>query len=271
MATPYAPRLLYRIGVSACVVACLASCANRPTSGVAPTLAIVGGTVVHPQRDTRTVAPGNVVSDDRISAVGPADTVPIPSGARIVDARGKWIVPGLIDAHVHFFQSGNLYTRPDAADLRAGSAVRQRSREEQGAAGRHLQGVPRQRGNKRLDTGGPFWNFDTRNEAQRSAAAPRVSVAGPLISTVDDPPLDLGDPPIIKITTVDEARALVRRELARQPDYIKVWFHLPLRRRSTGAGRHRQGGGGRGARRCDSARGARNPAGRRQGCDARRR
>jgi len=75
-----------------------------------------------------------------------------------------------------------------------------------------------------VDIGGPFWNFDMRDAAQRSAAAPRVSVAGPLISTVDDPPLDLGDPPIIKITTADEARALVRRELARQPDYIKVWF-----------------------------------------------
>ena len=75
-----------------------------------------------------------------------------------------------------------------------------------------------------VDIGGPFWNFDMRDAAQRSPAAPRVSVAGPLISTVDDPPLDLGDPPIIKITTADEARALVRRELARQPDYIKVWF-----------------------------------------------
>src|SRR5258708_4552551 len=36
--------------------------------------------------------------------------------------------------------------------------------------------------------------------------------------------LDLGDPPIIKITSPDEARALVARELARKPDYIKVWF-----------------------------------------------
>jgi imidazolonepropionase-like amidohydrolase len=59
-----------------------------------------------------------VVTDGRISAVGPAASVPIPAGATVVDARGKWVVPGLIDAHVHFFQSGNLYTRPDAADLR---------------------------------------------------------------------------------------------------------------------------------------------------------
>jgi imidazolonepropionase-like amidohydrolase len=75
-----------------------------------------------------------------------------------------------------------------------------------------------------VDIGGPFWNFDMRDSAERTKAAPRVVVAGPLISTIDDPPLDLGDPPIIKITSADEARAFVRRELARKPDYIKVWF-----------------------------------------------
>jgi imidazolonepropionase-like amidohydrolase len=38
------------------------------------------------------------------------------------------------------------------------------------------------------------------------------------------PQLDLGDPPIIKISTAEEARELVRRELAHNPDYIKVWY-----------------------------------------------
>src|SRR5207247_105878 len=41
---------------------------------------------------------------------------------------------------------------------------------------------------------------------------------------VDRVKLDLGDPPIIKIASADEARALVRRELERKPDFIKVWF-----------------------------------------------
>jgi imidazolonepropionase-like amidohydrolase len=73
-----------------------------------------------------------------------------------------------------------------------------------------------------------MWNFDVRDAAARSDAAPRVHVAGPLISMVDRPQLDIGDPPIVKVTTAEEARALVRRELARKPDYIKVWFiHRP--------------------------------------------
>ncbi len=75
-----------------------------------------------------------------------------------------------------------------------------------------------------MDIGGPFWNFEVRDAALKSPAAPRVAVAGPLISMVDRVKLDLGDPPIIKITSADEARALVRRELERKPDFIKVWF-----------------------------------------------
>lgn len=41
-----------------------------------------------------------VVRDGRIEAVGDAST-PVPGDVRVVDVAGKWIVPGLIDAHVH--------------------------------------------------------------------------------------------------------------------------------------------------------------------------
>jgi imidazolonepropionase-like amidohydrolase len=45
---------------------------------------------------------------------------------------------------------------------------------------------------------------------------------------VSRPQLDLGDPPIIEIKSPDAAQQLVRRELARKPDFIKVWFiHRP--------------------------------------------
>lgn len=42
-----------------------------------------------------------VVEGNRIAAVGTADSVTIPKGAYVVDARGKTMVPGLIDAHAH--------------------------------------------------------------------------------------------------------------------------------------------------------------------------
>jgi imidazolonepropionase-like amidohydrolase len=42
-----------------------------------------------------------VVSGDRIERAGAPDQVPVPRGAAEVRLDGKWIVPGLIDAHVH--------------------------------------------------------------------------------------------------------------------------------------------------------------------------
>lgn len=42
-----------------------------------------------------------LVAEGRIEAVGPADAVKVPRGAQEISVAGKWIVPGLIDAHVH--------------------------------------------------------------------------------------------------------------------------------------------------------------------------
>jgi imidazolonepropionase-like amidohydrolase len=191
-----------------------------------PVTAIVGATVIHPERDNDVATPDTtiVVRGSRIEAVGPRAATPVPRGARVIDAKGRWVIPGLIDAHVHFFQSGNLYTRPDGADFNAWmpyakEVARNKARLPFTFRVWLASGVT-----SVVDIGGPFWNFEVRDAARRSDAAPRVVVAGPLISMVDRVKLDLGDPPIIKVTSPDEARALVKRELARKPDYIKVWY-----------------------------------------------
>src|SRR5712691_11508661 len=189
--------------------------------------AIVGATVVHPDRDLPfAVAPNStvIVAGSRIEAIGPAGSTPVPAGAARIDGKGKWVVPGLTDSHVHFFQSGNLYTRPDVADFNAwmpyaNEVERNKARLPATFKVWLASGVT-----SVVDIGGPFWNFEVRDAALKSSAAPRVAVAGPLISMVDRVKLDLGDPPIIKVASAGEARALVRRELERKPDFIKVWF-----------------------------------------------
>jgi Amidohydrolase family len=40
-----------------------------------------------------------VIENDRIKSV--AESAGVPRGARVIDARGKYVIPGLIDAHVH--------------------------------------------------------------------------------------------------------------------------------------------------------------------------
>lgn len=42
-----------------------------------------------------------VVVGDRITGLGTSGTLAIPAGATIIDARGKYLIPGLIDTHVH--------------------------------------------------------------------------------------------------------------------------------------------------------------------------
>jgi imidazolonepropionase-like amidohydrolase len=196
-------------------------------AATAPVTVINGATLIHPSKSGDAVVERGatiVIAGDRIQVAGAGITLELPQGAKTIDARGKWVIPGLVDSHVHFFQSGNLYTRPDAADFNAvvpyaEEVARNKARLDATFKVWLASGVTGV-----VDIGGPMWNFDMRDRAAASAAAPRVAVAGPLISMIDRPQLDLDDPPIIKITSPDEARALVARELARNPDYIKVWF-----------------------------------------------
>ena len=44
-----------------------------------------------------------LVSGNRIGYVGPATSATIPADARIIDGRGKFLMPGLWDMHVHGF------------------------------------------------------------------------------------------------------------------------------------------------------------------------
>lgn len=73
--------------------------------------AIVGGTIVT-MRDADSkeeiINNGTVlIKDNIIEAVGPADAIQIPEEALILDATGKTVIPGLVDAHAHGSQGRN--------------------------------------------------------------------------------------------------------------------------------------------------------------------
>lgn len=67
----------------------------------APPLAIVHATVV-PMDAERTLERHTIlVQNGRIAWLGPDSSAEIPSDARVIDANGRWVVPGLADMHVH--------------------------------------------------------------------------------------------------------------------------------------------------------------------------
>src|SRR5689334_2626279 len=69
-----------------------------------------------------------------------------------------------------------------------------------------------------------MWNFEVRKIANSTAKGPRVAIAGPLISSVSREKLDLGDPPIVKIDTPEQAREFVRKLADKKPDLVKIWY-----------------------------------------------
>lgn len=186
-------------------------------------IALVHATVVNPAAAKVLPNATVVINSGKIEGVTIGEQESRPPGKRI-DCTGKFILPGYIDTHVHFFQSGDLFTRPDVADL---NSVRP-YRDEVAWVKSHLDDVfaryLRSGITSVVDVGGPFWNFEVRKHANATAKAPRVAVAGPLISSVSRQPLDLGDPPIVKIDNPDQAREFVRKLARQQPDLVKIWY-----------------------------------------------
>ena len=194
------------------------------SQGVEEITVIKGGTVI----DTAGGPPLEdaiiLIEGERIREIGTASSVQMPTAARVINAEGKWIIPGLIDAHVHFFQSGGLYTRPDVIDLRQWRSyqeerewIRERLLD---TFGRYLScGIT-----GAVDVGGPLWNFEVRALANQTERAPRVAVAGPLASTYVPSALNVEDPPIVRVFTPEESIEFVRKQLKEGPDLIKIWF-----------------------------------------------
>lgn len=79
-----------------------ASSLARPLSGA---LVLTGGTLIDGTGKAPVADSVVVIEKDRIVAVGPRSLVSIPKGATVVDARGKYILPGLWDMHAHMFQA----------------------------------------------------------------------------------------------------------------------------------------------------------------------
>ena len=89
-------RFMIALAATAC-----ASTARAPEVAPAAAVAITHVTVIDvsggPSLHNATV----VVRGNRIAGVGPSDSVPTPADAQVVDGRGKFLIPGLWDMHVH--------------------------------------------------------------------------------------------------------------------------------------------------------------------------
>ena len=83
--------------------------AQASRGALAPgTFAITHVTVIPMSADTAIAGATVVVRDGRIAEIGPARQVRVPAGARRVDGRGKYLIPGLADMHTHLYSDGEI-------------------------------------------------------------------------------------------------------------------------------------------------------------------
>ncbi len=161
------------------------------TSSPSGSLALTHVTVIDatgaPARKDMTV----VIKGDRIAALGPAGEVPVPEGARVVEATGKFLIPGLWDMHGHL-----SYAKEPALALMV------------------MNGVTGVR-----DLGGDLNVIDRWREeiARGTRLGPHIVRAGPF---VDGPKPGAGDR--LTVTNAAEARQAVGTLKQRGVDCIKV-------------------------------------------------
>ena len=190
----------------------LALAVGLASAARAQPLALVDVSLV-PLDSARSIPHQTVLVDgDRIVALGPTRSVDVPDGARVVDGRGRFLMPGLADMHAHLTHPETTYyaedNRSSAALLLAHGVT----------TARVMWGTP-----------GVLAFADSLRRGL--VPGPRVTVASPLLQGRPDTagawrPGD-GDPAIWRVRTEADGRAAARHARTAGYDYVKVYNEIP--------------------------------------------
>jgi imidazolonepropionase-like amidohydrolase len=156
-----------------------------------------------------------VVTGDRITAVGAVDGVVVPTGATVIDGRGKFLIPGLWDMHVHM---ANDVWEPVPWDFHTPASEEPDQRDIYLPA--YLAfGVTGIR-----DMSGGLVSLQIRDRIERGELlGPHTVVGSPLL---DGPEPMWPDNPVIRINGTERAREVVTQLDAQGFDFLKPYSFL---------------------------------------------
>ena len=200
---------------------------SAPASRESSVTALVGATLI----DGTGAAP---VPDGVVLIEGPAITaagarvdIAVPEDARVVDVVGKWLVPGLIDAHVHFMESGRIYTKPGQIDLTHLVPYDEEVAWMQKRVPVTLTSYLCAGVTGAVSVGGPRFEYEVREQARTRADAPDVYVAhGPVTLVPAEilfPPFD-GDTSVRSVTDPASATETIRQGAEWKADLVKTGY-----------------------------------------------
>lgn len=92
-----------RIAAAVAVAAAVTAPLQGQRGGQPPRAIVIDGATVIDGTGATPLANRTIVLDGpRIAAIGASGAVQIPANARVLDAKGKFVIPGLIDGHTHW-------------------------------------------------------------------------------------------------------------------------------------------------------------------------
>ena len=183
------------------------------------TTAFVGATLIDGEGGPPLADAAVVVAGNRIAACGPAASVALPQGATVLRMAGRFILPGLIDAHVHIGTSGGGTAYPEeftpqtvADNLRSYLIFGVTSIMDMAA--------------------NPFIERQKAQLASRELLGPRLFGVKYSITAPDSHPVgifktfhvtEMMRPVTATVDTVAEARAAIRKVAADRTDGVKIY------------------------------------------------
>lgn len=162
-----------------------------------------------------------LVSDGKILKIQ-SNSAAVPENASEVNLDGNWVIPGLIDGHVHLAQSGGAFARPDILD-----ATKIRSyHDEQSWLLEHqkeiLSRYTRLGITTIFDLGGPLAYLAQYQKFSQHAQLPEIYFSGPLLAPMKVEKLDVNGSTFSKVSSSDEAISLLKQQITQGIHILKI-------------------------------------------------